>query len=675
MLFNQNKYMNDLAGIAAVFAAMLVGLCSCVQIEDKEQENGAAYISFASITIDNEVEGMVLTKANVPAGDLPDAEDFTVRISGQNINDIVFTPGNLPTEMVEVMPGTYTVEATYGSNGFDGPYFYKSQTLDLAYAQTATVSLTDIPLANAMVAMVLPDGILQHLDINSMQLTDGNIVKSVEPGQYVYVPAGIAISAEFSGINSLGESKSISYPMGILESQHAYMVTCDLSLPTVNITLPDQQAGAWATRLYVTPAAVVSEISADKLVYEAIPASSSDWSSAKKSEVIEGAYHVIKGLTNGTSYKVRARLGAFCSEEKQVTVKSQLDGASISASHTYSGSVLTGSKATANIGFPSGGILRTLYDAGLLTIKGSSLKYGSNEVRTMSGLSGDMAAVSGWPYLPKGTGYTTEIRHRCKGDTEDVISSIASINVPAPTFTVGVSAYTSYNKYLERDLNFANNPDNKYTVFARQATVSISNELLGNTNYSKSSSITFNGGSIGTFDNNSKSFGNATNCTTWQNYPLVASMTFDGVTKSATKDCHITGLPYLANPPTEGKGWSKVKGTITWETEYVDLFWATAAAPEIVSPAFYIPQNINVEVQTKIVRNKYTFLGGSIHGEIQIYTQSNSKLVDEDLKSNSTLEKNYQTSMSSDANKWTIKYNYMATGPRTYVYKFNILYR
>lgn len=588
MLFNQKKYMNDLAGIAAVFAAMLAGLCSCVQIEDKGQETGVAYISFASITIDNEVEGMVLTKANVPAGDLPDAEDFTVRISGQNIDDIVFTPGNLPTEMVEVMPGTYTVEATYGSNGFDGPYFYKSQTLDLAYAQTATVSLTDIPLANAMVAMVLPDGLSQHLDLSSLQLTDGRESRSVEPGQYVYVPVGTMVSAMFAGTNSLGESKQITYQVGILDARHAYSVTCNLDLPNVSITLPDQQAGAWATRLYVTPAAVVSEISADKLVYEAIPASSSDWSSAKKSEVIEGAYHVIKGLTNGTSYKVRARLGAFCSEEKQVTVKSQFDGASISASHTYSGSVLTGSKATANIGFPSGGILRTLYDAGLLTIKGSSLKYGSNEVRTMSGLSGDMAAVSGWPYLPKGTGYTFEVSHSCKGDSEEIKSSISSLDVPAPTFSVSASAYTSYDKYLERDLTFANNHDNKYTVFDVRASVTISDELLSNTRYSKTTSITLGGAKKAEFDKNSKTLGNITNCTERKNHQLVASVTFDGITNSASDDCHITGLPNNAAPPTNNGDWS---GSVqAWKDDYVRLHKHT------ITQTFHVPSTINVSV-------------------------------------------------------------------------------
>ena len=86
--------------------------------------------------------------------------------------------------------------------------------------------------------------------------------------------------------------------------------------------------------------------------------------------VIDGAYHVIKGLTNGTSYKVRARIGAFVSNEDQVTVKAQFDASSVSAEHIYSDNVLTGSKATANIGLPSTGILRTLYDAGLLTIGG-----------------------------------------------------------------------------------------------------------------------------------------------------------------------------------------------------------------------------------------------------------------------------------------------------------------
>ena len=603
--------MNNLAGIAAVFAAMLAGLCSCVQIEDKGQETGVAYISFSSLTVDYDVEGLAFTKANVPAEDLPGAEDFTVRISGEGMDDLVFAPGDVPSEPLVVRPGIYTVEASYGSNGFDGPYFCKSVSVEVASAQTGDVALEDIPLANAMVALMLPEGLSQHLDLNSMQLTDGNVVKAVEPGQYVYVPAGVAISARFSGVNSLGESKQISYPMGILEGQHAYAVTCDLSLPAVNITLPDQQPGAWATRLYVTPASVVSELPAENLVYEVVEAGSSDWSAAVSSEVISGNYHVIKGLDNGKSYKVRARLGGFVSNEQQVTVKDHLDAATFSAAHTYESDYLTGSVATVDLGIKAG-ILKTLYDAGWLVVRGGTLKYGSTDVRSISSLSGTMSVTEGWPYLPQGNGYSFEVYHRLQGESSEIISKISGINVPAPQFTVSASAYTSYDKYLSSDLTFANNHDNKYIVFDRKAGVTISNELLANANYSKSSSITFNGSQVGTFDSNSKSYGNAAGCSSWQNYPLVASMTFDGVTNSATKDCHITGLPYTAAPPKNDGDhpWSKTSTglhTVDWKDDYVYLE-GSSSKQTIASPSFYIPDDINVTVTVPVKLYSYAAL-------------------------------------------------------------------
>lgn len=598
MLFNHNIYTNGLSGKATLMVALLAGLLvSCVQIEEKEQEICAAYISFSSIDIDYDVDGMILTKASVPADDLPEAGDFTVRISGEGIEDIVYAPGNIPSESVIVKAGTYNIEASCGSNSFDGPFFYKSVSIEVEASQTKTVSLENIPLANAMVALVLPEGISQHLDLNSLQISDGVTSVDVTPGQYVYVPSGVAITAEFAGVNSLGVSKQISYPLGVLEGQHAYTVICDLSLPAVNITLPDQQDGAWATRLYVTPAMVISDIPTDKLVYEAIEASSSDWNSAKKSEVIDGAYHVIKGLTNGTSYKVRARIGAFVSNEKTVIVKEQLDAASFSASHVYESNYLTGSTATADLGIKDGSILKTLYDAGLLIVSGGALKYGSVSVRSISALSGTMSVAGGWPYLPQGSGYTFEVYHKLQGESSEIVSTISGITVPAPQFTVSASAYTSYNKYLDRDLTFANEPNNKHIVFERKAGVTISNELLSNANYSKSSSITFDGSQIGTFDSNSKSFGNATNCTTWKNYPLVANMTFDGVSKSSTKDCHITGLPYQVSPPTSSD-WSK-SGTVNFRSGDV-RFGNGGGAGSISMNNLHVPSDIYVAVSAKI---------------------------------------------------------------------------
>lgn len=67
------------------------------------------------------------------------------------------------------------------------------------------------------------------------------------------------------------------------QAQKAYNINCDLSLP--NLTLPDQQAGAWAKRLYITPATATDkngkEIDTPKgIIYQLLPENSSDWSTA-----------------------------------------------------------------------------------------------------------------------------------------------------------------------------------------------------------------------------------------------------------------------------------------------------------------------------------------------------------------------------------------------------------
>ena len=59
-----------------------------------------------------------------------------------------------------------------------------------------------------------------------------------------------------------------------------YNINCNTTLPT--LTLPEQQNGAWAKRLYITPAIAKDSKgniipTPQGIIYEIISASTSDW--------------------------------------------------------------------------------------------------------------------------------------------------------------------------------------------------------------------------------------------------------------------------------------------------------------------------------------------------------------------------------------------------------------
>lgn len=178
--------------------------------------------------------------------------------------------------------------------------------------------------------------------------------------------------------------------------------------------------------------------------------------------------------------------------------------------------------------------------------------------------------------------------------------------------------------------------------------------------------------------------------TTWGQKDITATVKYrteDGQEFSASKTItrQITGLPYVAAPPknsrddvhnTNGENvWKEERGTeLAWKDDCVTLASA-ALSPQIVSPAFNIPSDINVSVSTKITRNNR---GTLFSYNLQIWNDHNNKnyIYNEEFSKNQTLETTFSNAtMTSSDNKWNICYTYAATGPKTYVYYFNINYR
>lgn len=250
----------------------------------------------------------------------------------------------------------------------------------------------------------------------------------------------------------------------------------------------------------------------------------------------------------------------------------------VSAVHQYVNELLQGTKLTVS-NAPMG------ESAWSAVIKNAS----NTIVRTLQG-TGTLESSeqdSNWPYLPKGT-YTIEYTFTTSNNKVVTKTHTFSV-VESPTFSVGVTAYTSYSYYkgdgVAKSVVTANSLNN-VTIYEPKISINgIASHILGNANYSFDVTNNFNGKQSGIADGvysyNSYTVSN------YAAYKLTGNVVFDGVTRTASKTVYITGLPYTAQPPKQGD-WSG--SAEQWNADYVRLHKHT------ITKTFYCPENINVKV-------------------------------------------------------------------------------
>lgn len=178
--------------------------------------------------------------------------------------------------------------------------------------------------------------------------------------------------------------------------------------------------------------------------------------------------------------------------------------------------------------------------------------------------------------------------------------------------------------------------------------------------------------------------GETTGHNTWGQKDITATVTYkaiDGVefTKSATITRHITGLPYVANPPknTGDNPWKEERGTlIAWNNDNVRLESGSLSS-QIASPTFHVLDDINVSVSTKISKNSSGLGDGNlIKFYVEIWNDSNNYIFRERITKNQTVERTFDNAiMTMSNNAWHICYTYAAVGPQMFIYYFNINYR
>lgn len=658
-------------------------LCCLMVVSCTQEEELAAvgYLSFPGIEVSQTVEDMAGTRADIalPIGEAPTIAELTYTVTNKESNEKVYNEIGPWTGELSLTPGTYTIQATDNENKFNQAYFEGSTEITIAAGQHLTTENFTVSLKNALLQVKIDAELAEHFkEIQDVELKTSTASATVALDTWIFVPSGEIITMTINGKNSAGNSATFTHTV-TPSPRTASIVKCTkdgTNWPT--ITLPEQQDGAWNTRLYVTPATVtnMSATNQAKIIYE-VSESNDEWSTIATSELIEGNYHVIKGLTNDKTYYVRARLGEhIISKAVSFKVNEEFPYTKINATHYNDGSgYLAGTNATVSLGLT--GILKTLNDAGLLVFDGLSLSNGSTVVRSASTEGTVMSAADGWPYLPQGSVYVLTGNHKIKGESTAVSFTKSGLSVPAPTFTVTTGGYSSYDKYAgsngnAKDVSAANNCNAK-TIYNMSASWGITEALMNNNNYTKSVIIFLDGTEKGsqTPTTNSYTLGDISSLAVGTR-SVHASLTFDGVTvNSEPKKHRITGLPVNFTPPTEAAGW-KGSGTVNWNSDGgVRLGRNTTSQPQyIYNDGFDIPQGTKVKF-TYNVRAKSATISTTLSislGNDELFSERPGWM--KDLTFNSSMTH----TMSAAATQFKCNNSYGSGQTCSYIYSLDLKY-
>lgn len=667
MLINR-KYMTS--KVVALISVAAIGLTSCVQLGE-DQDAAYGYLTISGLDLDVQVEQLVPTKAGDSTMDIsdligenrPELSEVTVTPEQPQEGEPAFYTWTISDGDLRLPAGKYTLSATSGSNDFGTPYFVGSGEVTVSALATAEGTVT-FTLGNSVMKVTMAEGFNDHFEPEgdtpvTISGSSGNIAAAMDT--YVFVPSGEQLTVKIDGRSSAGVEKDFTVTL-TPEANTAYNITLSatgITLPS--ITLPEQQV-AWCDRIFITNSAnftgtgSISDANKAELVYEAIPATSSDWSSPslKTASALNG---VITGLTSGTEYKVRARVGNLTSNEISLT-PSVIELAS-AAEHTKTGNDLDGTDVTTTFTSPA----QVVTDA----ISGWTFQlYNSDETEllreytdTDGSVTSDgslITATDGWPYLPQGT-------YKLKATatlTDGSIVSETYIEVGAPEFftptvSLGNTSYTSYDKYAAKngitqcingDTNVgttmgANNCQPETLYYPSAVIGGISENLIKNSNYVKKISFLVDGNikssyEKGAMTSNSQTGDDVTSLS-WGSHTLTATFEFDGKSvTSKSKTHHITGLPYTSPDFTKGtpsftssnevEKWIAQGTTEQWNGKgyqiyyyYYYVFGTTKKSGSILSPALQLPDKVDVPINYTVGINYFS----SIHeanADMNIYT-------------------------------------------------------
>ncbi|MEE1215558.1 MAG: DUF4493 domain-containing protein [Bacteroidaceae bacterium] len=288
-------------------------------------------------------------------------------------------------------------------------------------------------------------------------------------------------------------------------------------------------------------------------------------------------------------------------------------------------------------------------------------------VRTVTGsgaLFSEYKSSSDWPYLPAGKYKATY--YLVKEDGENKVSSREFI-VGQPTLTAKAEGYTSYDKYLSRDIDAANAADG-YTLYEPQVSVNISPSLTANPRYNYQMTYTFNG-ETKTTTTNIQNIGNKKLDARLAAYQLSMNVQFAGEQVAANNDFYITGIPFMFAPPTTST-WEK-DGDVTDDGDYARMGRWNGGSQSLTYTKVAIPTGTQLSLDYKFKPN-----AGAVSTTFTI-SAGNQTLVSGKANSyqNPTYEDVQSVTISPDATYIRCHNSYGAGATGTDLYRVGLQYR
>lgn len=612
-----NRFNNIIKATAIL---VLFGFVSCVEVED--QGSAVGYLVSPALDVDVTVDDPAQTKAIDFEIEAPAVSDVHFVVKDKNGN-VKYSGKGLWSEPLVMPVGAYTVDASAGENGFGKPYFTGSASGSISPLDNEVPALS-LALGNALVNVTVHSDFAQHFTGETVVVGAGALTANF--GEWFYVPSGSGLTLTLSGKNSAGKDATFTYSLGAPAAKTAYSVVCKATSnnwPSIEWTATPLSDGAFEGGLYFRPVVVsnMSDVNAAAVAYQIKGGDYSDWTPVTPKDV-EG-YKYISGLANGTEYKLRAYVGNIFSTEQSfvpVTYASCL-ATDVTAAHNNAGNPSAMLESTAVKAAVSASLPAIV--AELATSHTASVTFGNGRVKqstlNVNAAKQTLANADGWPYLPQGSyAYTATVTLTLPGDRTLTAPLSGSVTVPAPEFSLTLSAYTSYDKYagtngITKDLNGttgANNCD-PATLYNAGGQWGISTAIMANANYAKTLAIYVDGNADGRTFNVTGEYGDNEYYVniaglSWQAHIHQVSFTFDGKTVTSPKNTHhITGLPYRAPSVVKfnagTSSWSKVDGRktsvasdlITLRSDVGDVI---GNEPEVNGPKFNIPSDIKTTI-------------------------------------------------------------------------------
>lgn len=254
------------------------------------------------------------------------------------------------------------------------------------------------------------------------------------------------------------------------------------------------------------------------------------------------------------------------------------------------------------------------------------------------------------------------------------------IEFTTPSVTLGMPM-TSYSYYLNGNISKANECTNNVIYFPTATTISnLQNAMIADYGYVVDG-VTYGKKDV-TYYPETKSFNKSQGfaVSSWGAKKVQAYVeTKDGKRYySNTETVQITGLPYVAAPPTEAAGWKAASWNVDWTGSYVQLGGVMGSGEgSITSPAFNdLPGTINTQfVADTYIAALNTYIFGWVTTTFKLFSGGTTVISQDsgkqsgkgfNLTGNGTLSKGSTVKLQS---------TYEAAGPYVQVRSLKILYR